>query len=171
MRRPDRFYKIFSSKHTLNRSILDRHVPKYEVRAYHDANQIIAHNTWIVLALNSERWDTADQHDLAVNNSRLTCKSAGKYFVFGNVQFAANAVGSRGLQIIKNAVGGIGTAYALEFIGTNPASTTSICIMTVMDLEVGDYVELQAYQDSGGNLNVQVNTADSPEFGMVKYMA
>jgi hypothetical protein len=40
-------------------------------------------------------------------------------------------------------------------------------VTTVYDLAAGDYLEVFAYQDSGGALNVQTNANYSPEFSMV----
>src|SRR5688500_16432952 len=79
------------------------------VRAYHNAAQAITTATWTSLALNSERFDqagnaAATMHDLVTNNSRLTCKYAGVYWIHGEAVFEANATGvQRTSRIFMNA--------------------------------------------------------------------
>ena len=46
------------------------------VRAYNNANITVPNATLTALPLNSERWDTNSIHDLATNNTRLTCQTA-----------------------------------------------------------------------------------------------
>lgn len=133
-------------------------------RAYHSANQSINNNTFTALALDSERYDTNTIHDTVTNNSRLTCKTAGKYFITGHISFAANVTGRRvGAIIINNT-----TYIALQQFQaiTVAGSGTILSLSTVYSLAVNDYLELQAYQDSGGALNVVAVGNYSPEFAM-----
>lgn len=133
-------------------------------RAYNNANLTIGNNSTTTLTLNSERYDTDTIHDTSTNTSRLTCKTAGKYLVTGTVDFAAHATGLRGLYIWLN-----GTTYiaiANQMAITTAAIPTRMTISTIYDLAVNDYVELRAYQSSGGDLNVQTGANFSPEFMM-----
>lgn len=142
---------------------LDAHSVSRTARVYHDASQSIADATAAVLAFNTERYDTDTIHDTVTNNSRLTCKTAGKYRITANVQWAANGTGSRGVYIRLNGV----TPIAYELIAT--ASTTLKTIQevtTVYDLAVNDYVEMVVYQNSGGALNAETAANYSPEFMM-----
>jgi len=41
-------------------------------------------------------------------------------------------------------------------------------ISTIYQLAATDYVELQVYQDSGGDLDINASAASSPEFAMVR---
>ncbi|MGE5592880.1 MAG: hypothetical protein ACM3X3_04240 [Betaproteobacteria bacterium] len=133
-------------------------------RVCHNAAQSIANVTNTVLAFNSERFDTDGIHDTAINNSRLTCKTAGKYYIAGNVRFASNSTGFRELNIILNG----STIIARVALPAASASPTVLQIATVYDLAVGNYVELIVYQNSGGALNVEYASAFSPEFMMVR---
>jgi hypothetical protein len=132
-------------------------------RAFHNASQLIATATTTALALNSERYDTDTIHDTAVNNSRLTCKTAGKYAISGSASFAANATGYRKVGIR------LAGATMLAWNGSTSfgaADTTDLSVSTQYDLAVNDYVEMVAHQTSGGNLNV-VNAGNySPELMM-----
>lgn len=136
------------------------------VRVHHDANQSVANTTNTVLAFNQERWDTHAQHDPSTNNSRLTCKIAGKYLIIGNFWYESNATGERDAWIRLNGTTKIGETRQ-EALELTPAGTYVI-VTTIYELAVDDYVELGAWQNSGGALNVDVAANTSPEFMMAK---
>jgi hypothetical protein len=48
------------------------------------------------------------------------------------------------------------------------AKETRIAVSTLYVLAVNDYVELMAYQSSGGALNVTAESAYTPEFAMAR---
>lgn len=133
-------------------------------RAYHSTNQSINNTVGTALALNSERFDTDTIHDTVTNNSRLTCKTAGKYLIFGHVEWAANVTNNRQVSILVN--GATNIAISAQPANVN-ALTTRQSISSIYSLAVNDYVELFVYQDSGGALNVLASGNYSPEFGMV----
>lgn len=135
-------------------------------RVTHNAAQAATTAVALVLAFNTERFDTNAIHDTAVNNSRLTCKTAGLYLIVGNIEWAANATGYRRLDIRLNGA----TLIASEREGdvVVAAITTIQHITTIYQLAVNDYVELLATQTSGGNLNVNSTANISPEFMMVR---
>lgn len=133
-------------------------------RVYHNANQSIPTATWTILAFNSERYDTDTIHNTVTNNSRLTCKTAGKYLITGQVGIAANATGIRSALIKLNGSELFYLAAILE--NTSSAYSWAGNVSTIYDLAVGDYVELQVYQDSGSTLNAEVSAVRYPEFMM-----
>jgi len=113
----------------------------------------------------SERRDTDNIHDPAVNPTRLTCRTAGKYLIFGTAGFLSNATGQRQLRVKLNG----STQYlAVHEDTANATYSTYLEIATVYDLAVGDYVELEVIQDSGGALNLLAAPMYSPEFGMIR---
>jgi hypothetical protein len=121
-------------------------------------NQTITNVTPTDLTWNTEDWDTNGFHDNAVNNERLTVPLgfAGKYLVLADATFDANASGSRIVTIQKN---GAGTHIndsrdAVSSVGLG----TSISISGYLDLAVGDFVTVNVYQTSGGNLDVLGST-------------
>lgn len=135
-------------------------------RVNHGASQSIADATHVALAFNAEREDTDTIHDGVTNNSRLTCKTAGVYVISGNAAFAANATGARGLGI---RFGG-SIFLALNFLhNTGSAGAETILnVSTIYRLAVNQYVELTAYQSSGGALNVLASDNYTPEFTMAR---
>ncbi len=135
---------------------------------YHSADQSIANTTTTYLAFNSERFDTDPNgaiHDPATNNSRLTCRTAGKYLVWASVTWAAAATGQRNIQLQVNRT----TTYAvIAEISAGAGTGNAQTIAAVIELAANDYVELAVYQDSGGAVNVSAVSAYSPNFGMAK---
>lgn len=132
-------------------------------RVYGGAAQSIPNATYTTLAFNSERFDTDGIHDTVANNSRLTCQTAGIYLIVLQVRFAANTTGHRQIGIKLNDASFI----AMSIVA--PASVMTVMTLpTVYRLSQGDYIEAQVYQDSGGALNVEANSAYSPEFMMVR---
>lgn len=129
---------------------------------YHSADQTIANATYTYLAFDSERYDTDTIHDNTTNNSRLTCKTAGKYLIIGQVLFAFNATGSRIIGIVLNHLTTIGTFT----IAPNATYTTRCLGATIYDLVVNDYVELIVFQTSGGNLDISAGALTAPQFKM-----
>lgn len=114
---------------------------------------------WTPLAFNTTTFDTAAMHSDTVNNSRLTCTRAGYYAITGNVAFDANATGARWGHIrLNRAV----TLSEFNVNGIVGSFTTRVSPLAVFFLSVGDYVEFQVYQTSGGTLNVTGNTANIP---------
>jgi hypothetical protein len=99
--------------------------------------------------------DGVGGHDNAVNNSRYIARYPGRYlFSGGGVGFAANATGRRATWWKVNGADVSGSAV----VGT--ATATLECAVAARGisvyLNVGDYVELVGYQESGGNLNTTV---------------
>jgi hypothetical protein len=117
--------------------------------------------TLTAIPFNAERYDALALHDTATNNTRITPPVAGKYGIGGSAQFEISAVGSRELWIRLNGTTPIAAVAA-------PPGFTREALLTVhteYDFNgTTDYVELCAYQNSGGNLNVEVEANSSPEF-------
>lgn len=125
------------------------------------ALQTISNNTITALTFDTERKDTDTIHDNSTNNTRLTCKTAGFYAIKGCIAWASNGTGERFVAIRLN-----GTTY-LAIDRRAPVSTAEQTVSTDYDLAVNDYVELIAFQTSGGNLDVTKSGNFSPEFSMV----
>lgn len=132
------------------------------VRVFHNADQLIGDAARTILTFNSERFDTDGMHD-GVNPTRLTATTGGKYLIIAHIQWDVNAVGRRNLRILLNGVTDIATdnrdALAVD---------QNQMISTLYDLSATDFVEVDVWQNSGGNLNVETQANWSPEFMMVK---
>lgn len=131
-------------------------------RVFNNANIGITASTPTVLALNSERYDTDVIHDNATNNSRLTCKTAGKYRITGQVQWASGAGTFRQADLLLNGT----TVIAVDNRPPVSGTVTYQQVTTTYDLAVNDYVELRVLQDTAGSLNVNSAGNYSPEMMM-----
>ncbi len=96
-------------------------------RVYDTIGMTIPNNSWQVLLFNSERYDTDTIHSTTLNTSRLTCKTAGKYIIVGNVYFAVNATGFRFADILLNGATQIGESGVPAISGAQ----TSIVVTTI----------------------------------------
>ena len=122
-------------------------------------SQSIANNTETAVTFDTEDFDTNGFHDNATNNSRITIPSgyAGKYLFTYMVTFVSNSTGIRYLGIRKN---GTVVKYPAEnsAIATD---STPLSFSVILNLAVGDYVDIVAYQNSGGSLNLTGAGANS----------
>lgn len=130
-------------------------------RVYNDANVVVTGSAIIALPFNSERWDTNNFHSTSIQTTRLTIPIAGKYWISGHVEFAGNAVGVRQAIIYVN---GVTTPIAVSRVTPANTGASHISVSTEYIFNVGDFVQLAVFQDSGGNLNVNSAANYSPEF-------
>lgn len=92
-------------------------------------------------------------------STKLTARTAGVYLFNAWMAYASNAAGYRQLYFWKNGA----SPYAQLNIGANPASGTYMVISAQIAMNAGDSVELNAVQNSGGTLAVNVATATDLE--------
>jgi hypothetical protein len=134
--------------------------------AFHSSAQSLSNDAFTAVNFTSESFDTDNFHDNSTNNTRFTVPSgkAGKYLITFGVRYANNGTGRRIIGVRKN-----GTTYqpnTIEF----PGSSVSGCepgatVSAIVDLAVNDYLELMAYQNSGGSLNIN-GGADQSTFAI-----
>jgi len=119
-------------------------------RAYNNANISIPNATNTALTFNTESFDNDAIHG-TTNTSRLTAKTAGIYSIMGGGAFASNATGARSLGIRLN-----GATYIASVSVPSAGATvyTNLTVSAMFYLNANEYVEITAYQSSGGNLNV-----------------
>lgn len=127
------------------------------VAVYRTTAQTLNNGVGTIINWTSEYFDSDGFHDNTTNNTRLTVPTgkAGKYVVINNILYNANATGIRSSAIRKN-----GTTYVGSFDASicGAGTNQSTLVTTVLDLAVGDYVEIDAIQTSGGNLNILSGT-------------
>lgn len=119
---------------------------------YKSANQSIATATNTAITFDTELKDTDAFHSTATNTSRITIPAgkAGFYLITGQINFASNSTGLRQGVIYKN-----GALMTISFTqGAVNGDWSGGSISQISELAVADYLELFAYQTSGGNLNI-----------------
>lgn len=132
-------------------------------RVYNATNQTLTTGILTTLLFGSERFDSDGIHDTVTNSGRLTAVTSGLYAITGQANFATNATGSRSLGIRLNGT----TELAQDERPSSGATPTSTTLTTYYRLNAGDYVELLAQQNSGGNLDVTATGDSSPAFSLV----
>jgi hypothetical protein len=126
-------------------------------RLFHSAAQVIPNTTNTVLAWDSESFDTATLHDIAVNNSRITIPTGGNIGTWrfsAVVAWADSNLGQRAITIRKNGVGTVIAQLSAPPSAVAGINYTQMLSTLVNAPTVGDYFEVFVFQLSGGNLNV-----------------
>jgi hypothetical protein len=125
--------------------------------AYATSIQTIPNSTWTAINLDSEEYDTNDYHDNVTNNSRITIPESGYYLVTGYFRLASyNGARMYAIQFYVN--GSSISSTHQEYLSENTNQQT-VESTQVLKLDAGDYVELYAYQSSGGNLDTLASAA------------
>lgn len=108
----------------------------------------VANNTWVAVPLAITVIDTDGGHNNAVNNSRYVCQAPGWYWVKGSVAWnPTSATGRIDTAIAKNGTIVPGSSQFLDKgANVNSAQVAS----TLVQLAVGNYVEMWARQLTGG---------------------
>lgn len=121
-------------------------------QAYQSSAQSIANSTLVAAGLDTTVIDTNAGHSNVTNNSRYTPGTAGWYLCLGQIGYAVNANVNRLALFYKN-----GTAVNLGQSGMFTTTAANFAIVPAISLiqcnGTTDYIEIWAYQNSGGSLN------------------
>ena len=121
-----------------------------------DTQQTLTTSVAAVVNFTVEDVDTTDMHSTTTNPSRFTATYAGWYEVAGQVTFAANAAGRRRTYLQVN---GTPVPSSGVYLAAGVAEQISVPRQSMLVfLNVGDYLEMVAWQNSGGNLAIHVTS-------------
>lgn len=129
--------------------------------------QTIPHGTWTPINV-SEIWDSSRGHNDADNPSHVRLaqtRSIYDWFLCtGMVPHGASGSGAAGIAGLR--VDG-GTVYegAKMALGSGHAMTPMVCDL-IQNASGFAYIELMAYQNSGGPLSLGVSTAKAPQLAV-----
>ena len=117
----------------------------------------ISNNSWTTVAWDANVVDRMEGD--SGTTSDITISRSGMYMVSVGLEFAGgSSSGTRGVRITRN-----GTAQQGAYVRI-PASDTNakavVCSFPIL-CDVGDTIEAQAFQDSGGSLNINSGCAMS----------
>jgi hypothetical protein len=122
-------------------------------------SQSLTNGTQTAITWNTETEDTNGFHDNSTNTSRVTIPSgyAGRYLLSTTLNYdQSNGTGQRQAGFAKN-----GSVQQSTIIGAGsggvPSATLTVDYTLILNLTVGDYVEVYGYQTSGGALSVSGN--------------
>jgi hypothetical protein len=103
-------------------------------------------------------WDSAASTvGIELNSEDFTqvvTATAGRFLVSALVGWTANNTGNRRLRLLKN-----GTAFAVDLRKGTDTNNTQIGLSHVVSLAVGDYIQVEVAQTSGGDLNLLAGAA------------
>lgn len=125
------------------------------VQATRTTNQSISGSTWTAISFGAEQFDLgswwSSGTDVVVPAGAIAAGSTtALVIVSARLQFLANSTGRRGLKILKNGTQTGRTTVDAEGGG----DTTDMLAFDAFLVEAGDVITLEAYQSSGGSLNV-----------------
>lgn len=137
-------------------------------RAYSTVDVSIPNATWFSIPFNTTSFDDNFFFD-ANNNTRLYVKTPGLYSIMGSVKWTGNGTGVRSLRIARVAKSnGQLTEIAWDTVKPTDASQQANQVHTHYWLAEGDYVELDAYQNSGAALSVLYAPFYSPVLSLAR---
>jgi len=110
--------------------------------------QSIPNNSPTVATWDTETYDTDSMHDNSVNNDRITFNTAGKYLVGVRSNWGFNSTARRFVSISLN-----GGATRIAEVDSAATSESDQSINVIFDFIVGDFINVEVYQNSGGALN------------------
>lgn len=113
--------------------------------------------TFASLTFTTEDFDTDSGHDTVTNTSRYTAQTAGRYMCMGAWGLTGNAAGQRYVMWLKNGSAILGSGIRVG--GTTNANLTPARTI-IVDLAVGDYVEMSCHQNCGITL-ASLSSADT----------
>ena len=119
------------------------------------ASQSITNATDTIVTFDTEQWDTNTIHSTATNTGRFTVPTgyAGKWRLSGTLNGDTSGTNWQ-LYIFVN-----GTAFITGFPQfteiANGGGTGMFTLSYELNLAVADYIELKAYQNSGGAANIR----------------
>jgi hypothetical protein len=128
---------------------LSRAVPERRVSAYPSGAQVLTTGVVTPLLFDSELTDIGALHSTAANTDRFVAVDAGWYLIVAQATYALSGAGMRQIRINLNGT----TDLALKEVVPTAGATQPADLILIVLLAAGDYVTLNAYQTSGGNLN------------------
>lgn len=119
------------------------------------SNQAVSDNTYQVISWSTEDYDDGAIFDLATDASKIYIPGSGGKLATVTVQlrYAANATGNRRIRIYKN-----GADANFENLANITAATGGAETFIRSTFQIvctgGDYLQVVAYQNSGGSINL-----------------
>jgi hypothetical protein len=109
----------------------------------------LTNSSFTRLSFSTEVLDLIDMHRTDLNPQRLTMQVGGAYRITGYIRFADNTTGDRAIAIYKNGV----TTGIIFYSRPDGSGHASITFDYTLTFSASDYIELYAYQSSGGALD------------------
>jgi len=122
------------------------------VTVRNNVNQSIPNNAVTTASWAYEEFDTGGFHSTTTNTDRLTATATGKYLGLAAMSWKSAAAGRRVCILSVND----GASNPVQHSDTAPSASTSKWqqLVTVVELDTGDYLTVQVLQSSGAALDL-----------------
>lgn len=124
------------------------------------AHQAIPRLVLTTVRFNTTIYDTDDMHDGVAYPYRITIKTAGIYLILTNIRWNNDVFGYRYLYLRASG----GPYFATSMVGLASTGDLRHEVSTIYKFVAGDYVELRAYQNTAGALDIHKIDYYSPIF-------
>jgi len=114
--------------------------------------QTITNSTHTIIIFNSEQFDTDSAYDTSTGRFTVPSGKAGKYYFNAMFRFQSTSVTSVSIKFLKN-----GTDV-VNMNNTDTGAYPSINASLFIDLAVGDYITVTAFQGSGADRDLTGST-------------
>lgn len=133
------------------------------MRVFRSTNQGINNSSNDKVQFSDKSFDTHNAFDIAGSTFRFTAPVAGIYDVEACIGFDPSANGQRLVYIFKN-----GSIYAQGSEGSLITAIINPQAGSLVSLVVGDYIEVFAFQDSGGTQNLRGDASGTISYLNIK---
>lgn len=135
------------------------------VTVWRNSNQSVSNATQTDILFNTDLSDPNNMHDEVTPGAELYAWAPGWYTVTATIQFATNATGYRQVTFVRSD----GTTFGMQQNWAPSASAPTVVNASAsVYLTAGQSVKVQAYQTSGGSLNVESASQYAPSGSLVK---
>ena len=133
------------------------------VKATISAGPTIGTGSWTSVNWDTEEFDTDAYHDTVTNTNRLTIPTGkgGKFLLIVGADFAGNASGIRAVQVTKNTTTANTSVVAQGSWQPFTGVTNSDQVTGIFSLVDADWLNVNVFQSSGGNLTFGSFTGDT----------
>jgi hypothetical protein len=129
--------------------------------------QSIPNNAFTSISLDTSDVDSDGGHSNITNNSRYTGKTAGWFQFSGGISIVVNATGARGAAWAKNGAAVSGGGALIQTVAATFPTWVAARTIPIQLNGTTDFVEIQAFQNSGGALNTSTGSAnDQPSMAV-----
>lgn len=135
----------------------------YNCEVTNTTNIVTSNNVTLKIPFNTNKRDVKGMHNISVNDSRINILKSGTYNIIGTIEWDANTSGTRTTTIKVNDTYYIGIDVRI----VSAAEVIANQVVAQSYLSVGDYIELEVSQSTGGALSIFADTL-SPKLSIQK---
>jgi len=159
----------YTAGQRITAALLNQQAVPPMAQLYQTVAQTLTTSVFAPISMGAAAIDTVGGWN-ATNPTRYTSQLAGTYQLSGQIAYAPNATGVRDSRIYKNGATLMPLCQAIEN-AVSAGQHNLVVPTTLVHMEVGDYVEIWAYQSSGGSLATVYNGVNNTSGMNVLYVS